>query len=95
MESVFNDEMLHITLAGGQARALLCRTTQLSAEAARIHHPSNTACAAMSRLMSGTLMLSAVMKNPTDSVTVTIAGNGPIGKMTAVGMQNAVKVTAE
>ena len=95
MEPVFNDEMLHITLADGQARALLCRTTQLSAEAARIHHPSNTACAAMSRLMSGTLMLSAVMKNPTDSVTVTIAGNGPIGKMTAVGMQNAVKVTAE
>ena len=95
MEPVFNDEMLHITLAGGQARALLCRTTQLSAEAARIHHPSNTACAAMSRLMSGTLMLSAVMKNPTDSVTVTVAGNGPIGKMTAVGMQNAVKVTAE
>ena len=95
MEPVFNDEMLHITLADGQARALLCRTTQLSAEAARIHHPSNTACAAMSRLMSGTLMLSAVMKNPTDSVTVTVAGNGPIGKMTAVGMQNAVKVTAE
>ena len=95
MEPVFNDEMLHITLADGQARALLCRTTQLSAEAARIHHPANTACAAMSRLMSGTLMLSAVMKNPTDSVTVTVAGNGPIGKMTAVGMQNAVKVTAE
>ncbi len=95
MELTFNDEMLHITLADGQARALLCRTTQLSAEAARIHHPSNTACAAMSRLMSGTLMLSAVMKNPTDSVTVTVAGNGPIGKMTAVGMQNAVKVTAE
>ena len=95
MSQFFNDEMLHFTLMDGQARGLLCRTTRLSAEAARIHHPSNTACAAMSRLMSGTLMLSAVMKNPTDSVTVTIAGNGPLGKMTAVGMQNAVKVTAE
>ncbi len=89
------DEMLHITLMDGQARALLCRTTQLSRDAARIHHPSNTACAALSRLMSGTLMLSAVMKNATDSVTVTIAGDGPVGKLTAVGMQNAVKVTAE
>ena len=95
MSQFFNDEMLHFTLMDGQARGLLCRTTRLSAVAARIHHPSNTACAAMSRLMSGTLMLSAVMKNPTDSVTVTIAGNGPLGKMTAVGMQNAVKVTAE
>ena len=95
MNNQFKDEMLHVTLMDGQARVLLCRTTQLSTEAARIHHPSNTACAAMSRLMSGTLMLSVVMKNETDSVTVTIAGNGPIGKMTAVGMQNAVKVTAE
>ena len=95
MNNPYKDEMLHVTLMDGQARVLLCRTTQLSADAARIHHPSNTACAAMSRLMSGTLMLSVVMKNETDSVTVTIAGNGPIGKMTAVGMQNAVKVTAE
>ena len=49
----------------------------------------------MSRLMTGTLMLSVTMKNPTDSVTVTVAGNGPIGKLTAVGSQNTVKVTAE
>ncbi len=95
MNRTLNDEMLHITLMDGQARALLCRTTQLSNDAARIHHPSNTACAALSRLMTGTLMLSCVMKNETDSVTVTIAGDGAIGKMTAVGMQNMVKVTAE
>ena len=95
MKNLFNDEMLHVTLMDGQARVLLCRTTKLSQRAAAIHHPSNTACAAMSRLMSGTLMLSAVMKNPTDSVTVTVAGDGPVGKLTAVGMQNAVKVTAE
>lgn len=95
MTYTFPDEMLHVTLMDGQARVLLCRTTQLSADAARIHHPSNTACAAMSRLMSGTLMLSVVMKNPTDSVTVTVAGDGPIGKLTAVGSQNAVKVTAD
>ena len=94
-QSELHDEMLHVTLKNGEARVLLCRTTALSREAARIHRPSNTACAALSRLMSGTLMLSVMMKNPTDSVTVTVAGDGPIGKMTAVGMQNAVKVTAE
>ena len=91
----YPDEMLHITLMDGQARALLCRTTQVASDAARIHHPSNTACAAMSRMMSGALMLSVVMKNPSDSVTVTIAGDGPLGKMTAVASQTSVKITAE
>ena len=90
-----NDEMLHMTLMGGQARVLLCRTTVLSGEAARIHRPSDTACAALSRLMSGTLMLGVMMKDENDSVTVTIAGDGPIGKMTAVARGGSVKVTAE
>ena len=89
------DEMLHLTLMNGQARVLLCRTTRLSQDMAKIHIPSDTACAALSRLMAGTLMLSVMMKGEKDSVTVTIAGDGPIGKMTAVGQGGNVKVTAE
>ena len=89
------DEMLHLTLMDGQARVLLCRTTRLTQEMARIHVPSDTACAALSRLMSGTLMLSVMMKGEKDSVTVTVAGDGPVGKMTAVGYGGCVKVTAE
>ena len=90
-----SDEMLHITLLKGQARVLLCRTTVLSQQAADIHQPSDTACAALSRLMSATLMLSVMMKEAKNSVTVTVAGDGPIGKMTAVGEGPFVKVTAE
>ena len=93
------DEMLHLTLMNGQARVLFCRTTRLSQEMARIHIPSDTACAALSRLMSGTLMLSVMMKGENDSVTVTVAGDGPIGKMTAVGRnfvaQQIIKVGIE
>lgn len=89
------DEMLRLTLMDGQARVLLCRTTRLSQKMASIHIPSDTACAALSRLMSGTLMLSVMMKGEEDSVTVTVAGDGPIGKMTAVGRGGDVKVTAE
>ena len=89
------DEMLRLTLMDGQARVLLCRTTRLSQKMASIHIPSDTACAALSRLMSGTLMLSVMMKGEEDSVTVTVAGNGPIGKMTAVGRGGDVKVTAD
>ncbi len=89
------DEMLHMTLMDGQARVLLCRTTALSQAAADIHQPSDTACAALSRLMSAALMLSVMMKGDKDSVTVTVAGNGPIGKMTAVAHGTHVKVTAD
>ena len=89
------DEMLRLTLMDGQARVLLCRTTRLSQKMASIHIPSDTACAALSRLMSGTLMFSVMMKGEEDSVTVTVAGDGPIGKMTAVGRGGDVKVTAD
>ena len=57
--SVLNlpDEMLHITLMGGQAKVLLCRTTAMARKAAEIHAPSATALAAMSRTMTAAAML--------------------------------------
>ena len=88
------DEMLHISLGGGQARALLCRTTQMARAAADIHRPSSTALAAMSRLMTAAAMLGVMMKEEDASVTVTVAGDGPLGKMTAVARGGQVKVSA-
>ena len=88
------DEMLHITLMGGQARVLLCRTTLMARRAGEIHQPSSTALAAMSRLMTATAMLGVMMKDDQASVTVTVAGDGPLGKMTAVAHGGQVKVSA-
>ena len=94
--SVMNlpDEMLHITLMGGQAKVLLCRTTAMARKAADIHRPSSTALAAMSRCMTATAMLGVMMKDDNASVTVTVAGDGPLGKMTAVAHGGKVKVSA-
>ena len=89
------DEMLHITLMGGQAKVLLCRTTAMARRAAEIHGPSSTALAAMSRLMTATAMLGVMMKDDKASVTVTVAGDGPIGKMTAVAHGGQVKISAD
>ncbi len=89
------DEMLHIALMNGQARALLCRSTAMARAAAVIHQPSDTALAAMSRLMTGTVMLGVMMKDAGSSVTVTAAGGGPIGKMTAVARGGVVKIAVE
>lgn len=88
------DEMLHLSLAGGQARALLCRTTAMARKACEIHAPSSTALAAMSRLMTATAMLGVMMKDKEASVTVTVAGDGPVGKLTAVAHGGNVKVSA-
>ena len=85
------DEMLHISLKEGQARVLLCRTTAMARRAAEIHRPSSTALAAMSRLMTATAMLGVMMKEPDASVTVTVAGDGPAGKLTAVAHGPHVK----
>ena len=87
------DEMLHITLMGGQARVLLCRTTAMARRAAEIHAPSSTALAAMSRAMTATAMLGVMMKDQQSSVTVTVAGDGPGGKITAVAHGPHVKVS--
>ncbi|MBR1585022.1 MAG: Hsp33 family molecular chaperone HslO [Clostridia bacterium] len=87
------DEMLHITLMGGQAKVLLCRTTLMARKAAEIHQPSSTALAAMSRAMTATAMLGVMMKDENASVTVTVAGDGPIGKITAVAHGPRVKIS--
>ncbi len=89
------DEMLHISLLDGLVRVLFCRTTQASRTMADIHLPSPVALAACSRIMTGTLMLSVMMKGDNESVTVTVAGNGPAGKITCVGNGNRVKISPE
>ena len=88
------DEMLHMTLMDGQAKVLLCRTTAMARKAAEIHRPSSTALAAMSRTMTATAMLGVMMKDENASVTVTVAGDGPIGKITAVAHGGKVKISA-
>ena len=87
------DEMLHMTLMDGQAKVLLCRTTAMARKAAEIHCPSSTALAAMSRAMTATSMLGVMMKDDHSSVTVTVAGDGPLGKMTAVAHGGKVKIS--
>ena len=85
------DALLRMTICGGEARVLLMRTTALSQKAGDLHNASDTAIAAMSRLMTGTAMLGVMMKEPDASVTVTVAGDGPAGKLTAVAHGPHVK----
>ena len=89
------DEMLHLSLLDGAVRVLFCRTTGVTRTMAAIHAPSPTALAACSRIMTGTLMLSVMMKGENESVTVTVRGDGPAGKITCVGNGPHVKISPE
>ncbi len=88
------DEMLRMTLMGGQARVMLCETTALCQRAADIHSATPVCTAALGRLLTGTAMLGVMMKGEGESVTVTIHGDGPMGTLVAVANHGDVKATA-
>ena len=54
-------------------------------EARKLHGLSRVCTAALGRLLLAVSMMSARLKTETDSITVTFAGGGPAGNLTAVG----------
>ena len=86
-----NDRMLHITLMDGMVRGLLLTATQTVAEAAAIHLTSPVATAALGRALMGTAMLGAMLKSEEASVTVTIDGGGPLGRIVCVAGRESVR----
>ena len=85
------DEMLHITLADGMVRGLLLTATGVVAKAAAIHCTSPLSTAALGRTLMGTAMLGAMLKQEEASVTVTIDGGGPIGRIVCVADRDSVR----
>ena len=78
------DQLLHITLMDGMVRGLLLTATHTVAEAAAIHLTSPVATAALGRTLMGTAMMGAMLKADQASVTVTIDGGGPLGRIVCV-----------
>lgn len=80
----------------GRIRVYVAVTTETVDKMRKIHGCSATATAAMGRVLTGVSMLSSTLKNKSDIYTMTISGNGPIGKIVAVGHTNGkVKITAD
>lgn len=79
-----SDGLYHISLMGGQARAILIESTQIVQRAMDIHHLSRTAAAALGRTLTATVMMGSMLKGDTESVTAQIKGGGPIGTVLAV-----------
>ncbi len=85
------DRIVHATIADGQAAVLIIDAKNTVAKAAAIHNTSPVCTAAFGRTLIATAMLGARLKGDKSSVTVTVAGGGPIGKITAVSNGKNVK----
>ncbi len=81
---MLNDGLYHISLMGGQARAILIESTNLVQRAKDIHHLSRTATAALGRTLMMAAIMGSMLKNDSDSITAQIKGGGPIGTILAV-----------
>ena len=68
------DALLRMTICGGEARVALLRTTHTTQRAGDIHNASDTAIAAMGRMLTGTAMLSAMMKEQQAHITTVVDG---------------------
>ena len=89
------DEMIRLSLMGGQVRVMMCETTAMCQRAADIHRATPVCTAAMGRLMTATAMLGVMMKGDDESVTVTVKGGGPMGTLVAVANHGDLKVCAD
>ena len=89
------DEMLRLSLMGGQARVMMCETTAMCQRAADVHGSTPVCTAAMGRLMTATAFLGVMMKGDNESVTVTVKGGGPMGTLVAVANHGDLKVCAD
>ncbi len=88
MDIMNQDGLLRISLMGGQARAFLIDSTNLVETARRTHGLSRIASAALGRTLTATAMMSAMLKDDNESISVTIKGGGPIGSIVTVGHGN-------
>ena len=75
------DEILHVSVAGGEARALVARTTAMVAQASVMHGASAAATAALGRALTAAAMLGCQLKSPEHAVTLQINGGGPLGSV--------------
>lgn len=78
-----SDYIVRATAAGAQIRAFAATTRELTETARQAHDTSPVMTAALGRLMTGAVMMGAMMKSDQDVITLQIRGVGPAKGITA------------
>lgn len=77
--------MLKTLIYDGQMSVAVLDTTEMVNEAIRIHKLSPTAAAALGRTLTACTFMSGCLKSESDKLSITVAGDGIGGKITACG----------
>ena len=76
------DKLIRATAKDGQVRIIAAITTELVNEATKTHECMPTASAALGRMLTGGVLMGAMLKNDTDSLTIQIDGGGEVKGIT-------------
>lgn len=77
-------KLVRCITGNGQAVAIAVDSTDIVSEAERIHKTSAVVTAALGRLLTAASMMGNMLKGEKDSITLRIAGDGPVGSLIAV-----------
>lgn len=78
------DYIIRGTAGEGTIRALAAVTTDIAAEAQKIHSLSPLATAALGRTLTAAAMMASLLEGSRDTLTIQIKGEGPLGGIIAV-----------
>ena len=69
----------------GIIRVLFCDSTAIVKKSCEIHHTSKTMTAVLGRALTGTSLMSCLLKDKDNTLTLRFCGDGPAGNIVCVG----------